>query len=308
MGHRIGDGVGGSPMPLGELCPYLEAVPRSGAALLLEANVGKPLLDVLRDMMLDPDEQAAFADDRSAYLAQYGYDDVDTEHLNEAFSLVADTLPPDVAQTVAAAAPATAAPVDQDDGSGGAPDTTINPDEDAFGGVDEGFDTMALNGSADDGASDLDTDDAGETGDLDDAGALDGIGADGNGNGGYGTGELSLGDVADGGLDADDLGAGDTVAFGVGSEGAGGAGGGAEALADDLPGDGAPVLDSDAEAFALDDLDDADAGLADDGFDDTPDLDDGGLDLGPSGADGAPPDDVDDGPADDPSFDDIGSF
>jgi hypothetical protein len=192
---------------------------------------------------------------------------------------------------------ATAAPVDTDDGSGGAPDTTINPDEDTFGGVDEGFDTMALNGSADDGASDLDADtpEAGE-GDVAD------------GNGGYGTGELALDDLADladdGGLDAEGLDGGDVVAFGVGSEGAEGGG---EAIAEATADDGAPFLDDGAEAFALDDLDEA-GGLVDDGFDDTPGYDDGGIELGQAGTDGAPLDDADDGPADDPSFDDVGSF
>ncbi|HEV7761498.1 MAG TPA: hypothetical protein VGO78_20975 [Acidimicrobiales bacterium] len=279
-------------------------MPRSGAALLLEANVGKPLLDVLRDLMLDPDEQAAFADDPSRYLAQYGYEDVEADHLSEAFSLVADTLPPDVAQAVADTAPvATAAPVDPDDGSGGAPDTTINPDEDAFGGVDEGFDTVALNGLADVGADVTDAgtaDTDGELGGPDTSGAVDG---DRDASGGFGTGELDLDGVADDpGLADVGLDGGDTVAFGVGSEGTEGADD-PSALAE-VDGGGSPFLQDDAEAFALDDLDDGDTGVVDDGFDDSPAFE-GDAD------DGAPVDDVDvvdDGPVDDPSFDDIGSF
>ena len=73
---------------------------------MLEANVGKPLLDVLRELSLDPDKQAAFDDNPARYLAQFGYEDVEADHLSEAFSLVADTLPPDAAQAVAATAPA----------------------------------------------------------------------------------------------------------------------------------------------------------------------------------------------------------
>jgi hypothetical protein len=300
-------------MPLGELCPYLDAVPRNGAALLLEANVGKPLLDVLRDLMLDPDEQAAFADDPSRYLAQYGYEDVEADHLNEAFSLVADTLPPDVAQAVASTAPvATTAPVDPDDGSGGAPDTTINPDEDAFGGVDEGFDTVALNGLADADDGDLGGPDTSEAVDGDrhavDLGGPDtsqAVDGDRDAGGGFGTGELALDGVADDpGLADVGLDGGDTVAFGVGSETTGGADD-PSALAEVDAGDGgAPFLQDDSEAFALDDLDDGDTGVVDDGFDDSP-----AFDGGTGGTDdGAPVDDVDDGPVDDPSFDDIGSF
>jgi hypothetical protein len=270
-------------MSLGELSPYREPVPRTGAVLLLEANVGKPLLDVLRELSLDPDKQAAFDDNPARYLAQFGYEDVEADHLSEAFSLVADTLPPDAAQAVAATAPA---PPDVDDGSGGAPDTTINPDEDTFGGVDESFDTAALNGD--------------DVVDIDDLPGVDGAdGTDGaDGNGGYGTGELALDDLDAEGFAADGADGGDTVAFGVGSE---------STLADDdgtgLGGDdGPPFLGDDAEAFALDAIDDAgngdgDSGLGDDAFDDTADLGDGAA------ADVV--DDVDDGPVDDVSFDDF---
>jgi hypothetical protein len=61
---------------------------------------GMSLLDVLRDVMLDPVEQAAYSADPGAYLARHGYDDVDPAHLSEAFGLVADTLPAEQAQAV----------------------------------------------------------------------------------------------------------------------------------------------------------------------------------------------------------------
>lgn len=76
--------------------------------------MGKPLLDVLRDVVLDPAEQAAFTADPATYLAQYGYDDVPAEHLTEAFGLVADTLPPDVAHAVADASAPVAESVGDD--------------------------------------------------------------------------------------------------------------------------------------------------------------------------------------------------
>jgi hypothetical protein len=289
---------------------------------LLEANVGKPLLDVLRDLMLDPDEQAAFADDPSRYLAQYGYEDVEADHLNEAFSLVADTLPPDVAQTVTAAAPVASATQTADPtelGDTGPGDTGGDIDPDAFGGVNAGFDTMALNGTAgaavdhlddadadDEGSDDVDegSDDTFDDG-LDDAGPGPTDGADdvgGDGDGGFGSGELALGDLAD----DDGLDAGDAVAFGVGSDSAEPADDAAAVSGLTDLGDGATTLvPDDNPSVELDDLAGGDAG--DEGFDDAPDYDEGGLGLD-TGDDDAPLDDVDDGPADDPSFDDIGSF
>ena len=88
--------------------------PQGRGKLSLEVVVGKPLLDVLRDVVLDPAEQAAFTADPATYLAQYGYDDVPAEHLTEAFGLVADTLPPDVAHAVADASAPVAQPVGDD--------------------------------------------------------------------------------------------------------------------------------------------------------------------------------------------------
>ena len=124
--------------------------------------MGKPLLDVLRDVVLDPAEQAAFTTDPATYLAQYGYDDVAADDLSEAFGLVADTLPPDVAQAVAAAAPAPP-PVEDDDAF------AVGEGEGAtFGEVTGDFDAVALGGpdtspalDPDDDQSPLEGDEAG---------------------------------------------------------------------------------------------------------------------------------------------------
>src|SRR5262245_64436538 len=82
---------------------------------------GMSLLDVLRGVMLDPAEQAAYNADPSAHLGRFGYDDVDPADLSEAFGLVADTLPPDQAQAAWEAA--------------------STPDGDAFGAVTADFDS-----------------------------------------------------------------------------------------------------------------------------------------------------------------------
>lgn len=87
---------------------------------------GMSLLDVLRGVMLDPAEQAAYNADPGAYLARYGYDDVDSADLSEAFGLVADTLPPEVAQA------AWQASADHGDGSFGG----VTPEFDSQVGVD----------------------------------------------------------------------------------------------------------------------------------------------------------------------------
>src|SRR5262249_44914186 len=153
------------------------------------------------------DKQAAFDDNPARYLAQYGYEDVEADHLNEAFSLVADTLPPDEAQAVAATNPVATA-TDPADGGG-----TLDPGDDidpgVVGGVDAGFDTMALNGNAsealdddlgdDAGAADAaDTVDAGDT--TDDGAGTGGDDVDGlDDDGGFGTGELDVTDLADDG-------------------------------------------------------------------------------------------------------------
>ena len=107
--------------------------------------MGKPLLDVLREVVLDPAKQAAFGDDPAAYLAEYGYEDVPADDVSEALSLVADTLPPEAAQAVTAAAPV--APPSPADDLGG------ELEGDAFGDVTQDFDAFAA------GATDPDLDD-----------------------------------------------------------------------------------------------------------------------------------------------------
>ena len=86
---------------------------------------GMSLLDVLRGVMLDPAEQAAYNAGPGPYLQQHGFDDVDPADLSEAFGLVADTLPPDQAQAAWEAA------AEPDNGSFG----TVTGD---FDGIDAG--------------------------------------------------------------------------------------------------------------------------------------------------------------------------
>ena len=72
---------------------------------------GQPLLGVLRGLILDDGAQADFTADPSGYMQRAGYDDMSEDDLSEAVSLVADTLPPDVAHAVTtAAAPPRAGP------------------------------------------------------------------------------------------------------------------------------------------------------------------------------------------------------
>jgi hypothetical protein len=145
--------------------------------LSLEADVGKPLLDVLRDVVLDPAEQAAFTADPATYLAEYGYDGVSPDDLSEAFGLVADTLPPDVAQAVAAAAPPPSSAPEAEFAVG-------EGDGAAFGDVNGDFDTVALGGP--DTFPDADADDlrfdegdtAGEAPEVGDRPAAFGEGSD----------------------------------------------------------------------------------------------------------------------------------
>ncbi len=77
---------------------------------------GQPLLGVLRGLILDDGAQAEFTADPSGYMQRAGYDDISEEDLGEAVSLVADTLPPDVAHAVNTAA----APPDGVEDDGGA--------------------------------------------------------------------------------------------------------------------------------------------------------------------------------------------
>src|SRR5262245_39317347 len=109
-------------MPPGPSAPSVVVSPIAAGAVSQEDRMdGMSLLDVLRGVMLDPAEQAAYNADPSAYLGRFGYDDVDPADLSEAFGLVADTLPPDQAQAAWEAA--------------------STPDGDAFGAVTADFDS-----------------------------------------------------------------------------------------------------------------------------------------------------------------------
>jgi hypothetical protein len=94
--------------------------------------VGKSLLDVLREVVIDPAERTALDElGVTGYLARHGYEDVDPEDLREAVSLAADALPPDIAQVLAdASQPASGA--DQ------AWDTTLTISEDDDAGDQPG--------------------------------------------------------------------------------------------------------------------------------------------------------------------------
>jgi hypothetical protein len=121
----------------------------------LEDEVSRSLLEVLRNVTLDPGEHAAFSADPAGYLAQYGYEDVPADDLAEAFSLVADTLPADVAQTVS---PTALGAEPSDAGASGfgqegtqlasegfaGPDLDVDPAETTFGAVNNDFDEDAV--------------------------------------------------------------------------------------------------------------------------------------------------------------------
>lgn len=96
---------------------------------------GMSLLDVLRGVMLDPAEQAAYNADPGAYLERYGYEGVDTADLSEAFGLVADTLTPEQAQaweTSTAADDVFGADTADFDSEPGAGDTGMVPSDPAL--------------------------------------------------------------------------------------------------------------------------------------------------------------------------------
>jgi hypothetical protein len=231
---------------------------------------GMSLLDVLRGVMLDPAEQAAYNADPGAYLGRYGYDDVDAADLSEAFGLVADTLPPDQAQAAweAAATPdgGSFGPVTADFDNVGGPAPAGDAAPPAEEAPDDTVPELSF-GQGEDGASGL--------GDPDDPDDLD----DGLGGPDTAPGE-------DGGFDADDL------AFDSG----GGAEGVTTDLDDDLrdpddapedTDDAADAADGGGGAGGLGDLDEAPPlghGTDDDGFDDLGQID--GLDaLGDAGPD-----------------------
>ncbi|MGH9227759.1 MAG: hypothetical protein ACRD07_03340 [Acidimicrobiales bacterium] len=63
--------------------------------------MGRSLLEILRDVAVDPAEQAVLEELGAApYLARHGFHEVDAEDVREAVDLVADTLPPEVAQAL----------------------------------------------------------------------------------------------------------------------------------------------------------------------------------------------------------------
>ena len=151
---------------------------------------GMSLLDVLRGVMLDPAEQAAYNADPRAYLAQFGFGDVDPADLSEAVGLVADTLPPDQAQ---AALSSTVTGTDSSFGDvtadfdaepGGAPAAPAGGDDPGPAGDEPTVDD-------DVGGDDVTALSFGEGGDLDDD-TFEDAAADGSDLGGHG-----LGDVGD---------------------------------------------------------------------------------------------------------------
>jgi hypothetical protein len=76
--------------------------PDRGRADVEEDIVGRSLLEILREVAVNPAEQAALADMGAApYLARHGFHEVDVQDVREAVDLVADTLPPEVAQALA---------------------------------------------------------------------------------------------------------------------------------------------------------------------------------------------------------------
>lgn len=64
----------------------------------------KNLLTFLKDLLLDPAEQAAFHDAPEHYLADHGFDGLSSADIADALPLVAETLPPAVAANVVPAA------------------------------------------------------------------------------------------------------------------------------------------------------------------------------------------------------------
>ena len=61
------------------------------------ATTGHTLLSVLEGVLTDADEQTAFEADRSGYLADRGFGELDDPELDEATTLVIDTFPVDQA-------------------------------------------------------------------------------------------------------------------------------------------------------------------------------------------------------------------
>jgi hypothetical protein len=234
---------------------------------------GMSLLDVLRGVMLDPAEQAAYNADPGAYLARYGYDDVDSADLSEAFGLVADTLPPEVAQA------AWQASADHGDGS--------------FGGVTPEFDSQVGVDAASEPAPDAEPP-AGGDGEPEPALS-------------FGYGEADFTDAGTANLTAAEAGAGSDDGTGADDDASVGPSGmgddlGQGDLGDDVADlDEATALDEGEAAESLDDGWDDDAGA---GLDEPLGGEDDGLGLGDLGDDTSGIDGLDD----EMDSTDIGSF
>jgi hypothetical protein len=257
----------------------------------LEAELARPLLEVLRDVSLDPSERAAFSADPEQYLAEHGYDDVPPEDLGEAFGLMHDTLPAETAQALVED------PVYDVPTTGGealdVESAAEVGDMAPFGDVNGDFDAATLRGTDDDSLDD-DSLDGSDVGDAD--ADTDADVELGQGYSGADMSDDSVGDDDDGGLYLD---GGDAVAFGVGS-------------GSDVEGDEPLGLEDDTALSGLDDG-------GDDVFDADPfgsepfaEIDDLGADLdtGAFGHGDLTDDGLDvDGPTDEPDdIDDIGSF
>jgi hypothetical protein len=150
---------------------------------------GRPLLGVLRGLVLDGEEQADFAADPSGYMQRAGYDDVSADDMGEAIGLVADTLPPDVAHAVTTAAAGPEGEAAGDEGATGmlerlasidaedVPPLPIPPPAEPGDDVDDGLDDTD---TLDDGGDATAFGDV--TTDFDDAAAIDAdAGADADG-------------------------------------------------------------------------------------------------------------------------------
>jgi hypothetical protein len=172
---------------------------------------GMSLLDVLRGVMLDPAEQAVYDADPGAYLEQYGYQDVDPADLSEAFGLVADTLPVEVARAAWTGESGPEAPAlgddtaDFDDSVADVPSSGVG--EEAVDGVDQDAPAAEDDGDGqvigDEGDSVLSFGE-GDAGEASDDGMAEGLGEEGL----FGTAATGTA----GATELDDLGADD--AFG----------------------------------------------------------------------------------------------
>lgn len=155
----------------------VELCPEEGSELAAwRPDVVKSLLDILRDVTLDPEQGAAFDADPNHYLAEQGYSDVGDDDLREAFSLVADTLPAEQAHDVYTTHVATEA-------SGVLEPFSVQEDDPGavYGHPTDDFDLDiddAVNKVIDPDVDDADDADADDADDADDGGLGFGNGAD----------------------------------------------------------------------------------------------------------------------------------